>query len=523
MMPLAATSGTDPSGICFYMMGSALPIVMKSFLLHGIALWALAGATFISGHAQDFQKPQLDLNAAHRGTPDVDNAFLALSQPSAEIAGYFKTVRLVLEANRQSRIADQPKIAAAANAAGLVLTGGPMLGLTPEGEHTVWVRTAKPAKVEVKAQTADGTKTFGPVASTAEADLTAVIPLKGITPSRPLIYQIVVDGSEILIPEITPTAPAKEPAASETRILFGADFHKSGLWNTALLRQMASRKASAALLLGDLAADDRNNLVGLHRSDYLLRDLSPGWRALAAGTPILTTWDDHDYFDNDLSGIPEGFTAADRAAVRAVWHENWVNPGRDLDNTDHGIESRTRVGPCDVILLDTRSHRGPKGGEGAFLGREQIEWLEKQLADCKAPFLILSSGTMWSDEVSKGKDSWGVWDPAGRKRIFSMIAEKKLAVLLLSGDRHGARVMRIPWKAGHAFREFEVGSLGGHPGPSAKTEDDKFQLFGMEKTPLFGEFAFDTTGPEPAVTARILDAEGNEVYSERLRRSELIP
>ncbi len=104
-----------------------------------------------------------------------------------------------------------------------------------------------------------------------------------------------------------------------------------------------------------------------------------------------------------------------------------------------------------------------------------------------------------------------------------MIAEKKLAVLLLSGDRHGARVMRIPWKAGHAFREFEVGSLGGHPGPSAKTEDDKIQLFGMEKTPLFGEFAFDTTGPEPAVTARILDAEGNEVYSERLRRSELIP
>ncbi|MEY3895498.1 MAG: hypothetical protein RLZZ214_1017, partial [Verrucomicrobiota bacterium] len=324
---------------------------MKSLLLHGIPLLVLAGAASISGHAQNSQKPQLDLNSAHRGTPDVDNAFLALSQPSAEIARYFKAVRLVLEANRQSRIADQPTIAVAAEAAGLVLTGGPMLGLTPEGEHTVWVRTAIPAKVEVKAQTANGSKTFGPVASTEKSDLTAIIPVEGTVPGRPPIYQIVVDGNEIPIPEITRTAPAKEPAASETRILFGADFHKSGLWNTALLRQMASRKASAALLLGDLAADDRNNLVGLHRSDYLLRDLSPGWRALAAGTPILTTWDDHDYFDNDLSGIPAGFTAADRAAVRTVWHENWVNPGRDLDYTDRGIESRTRVGPCDVILL----------------------------------------------------------------------------------------------------------------------------------------------------------------------------
>jgi hypothetical protein len=31
-----------------------------------------------------------------------------------------------------------------------------------------------------------------------------------------------------------------------------------------------------------------------------------GWNA--ASTPIWATWDDHDYFDNDLSGVPTGFT-----------------------------------------------------------------------------------------------------------------------------------------------------------------------------------------------------------------------
>jgi hypothetical protein len=42
-----------------------------------------------------------------------------------------------------------------------------------------------------------------------------------------------------------------------------------------------------------------------------------------------TSWDDHDYFNNDLAGIPKGFTAKDRDAVRSVWHENWNNPEND--------------------------------------------------------------------------------------------------------------------------------------------------------------------------------------------------
>ncbi|MDX9909452.1 MAG: hypothetical protein RBS23_08325 [Mariniphaga sp.] len=51
-----------------------------------------------------------------------------------------------------------------------------------------------------------------------------------------------------------------------------------------------------------------------------------------------TSWDDHDYFNNDLGGIPEGFTAKDRDAVRSVWHENWNNP----ENENPGIYFKTR-------------------------------------------------------------------------------------------------------------------------------------------------------------------------------------
>jgi alkaline phosphatase D len=466
--------------------------------------------------------PVLDLGAAHRGTPEIDCALLATARPAGELAGFFQNARQVFAANPQARFADLPELADAAEAAGLRLTGGPMLGERSESGVLVWVRTTRPAEVEVTVETPDGARRFGPVASNAASDLAAVVPVTGLAPGSRYPYAVAVDGRAVPLPPGS-AIPALHEAGRPglTRIIFGADFHKTGLWNQALLGQMRARQAAAVLLLGDLAADDRNALVGLHRSDYLLRDLSPGWRALAAATAVHATWDDHDYFDNDLSGIPPGFTAADRAAVRAVWHENWVNPGRDPGAADRGIQFRTRVGPCDVIMLDTRSQRVRPGAPDAFLGPAQARWLERELAACTGPFVILTGGTMWSDNISNGKDSWGKWDPAGRERIFSLIEKHRLAVLLLSGDRHGARVLRIPRPSGRPLWEFEMGSLGGHPGPPAFGADRANQPFGLTGEALFGEFTFDTSGPGPAVTMRALDAAGTVRHTVTLTQADL--
>jgi alkaline phosphatase D len=305
-------------------------------------------------------------------------------------------------------------------------------------------------------------------------------------------------------------------------IAFGADFHKTGLWNRALLDQIRASGASALLLLGDNAVDDRDNKVGLHRSDYLLRDLSPGWRDLVASVPVYVTWDDHDYFNNDLSGIPPRFTAADRTAVRTVWTQSWNNPAYGFEDRGEGIFFRTRIGPCDVIMLDTRFFRTKPREPDCFLGADQMRWLAAELAACEGPFVILTSATMWSDYVSAGKDSWGIWDPKGREQILSLIEEKRIGgVLLLSGDRHGARVMRIPGPSGFMFHEFELGSLGAHPGPAAMGKEPGRQLFGVTRKTLFGSFTFDTTLDDPTVTVQIVDDAGVERFRRILTRSEM--
>jgi alkaline phosphatase D len=467
----------------------------------------------------------LDLKAAHRGTEEIDRALLDLSQPPDSIRAFFGAVRQAFGAHPMASFAELPAIREAAERHAIPVLGGPMLGALTHDGVRIWVRTVKPAQVEAWVRIAGTERRFGPVSSTVESDFTAVVPVTGLEPNTRHPYRVAVDGQSIPMPDGAVIATTPTPGdQARTTIAFGADFHKTGLWNRALLDRMRKSGSSAFLLLGDGAADDRDNQVGLHRSDYLLRDLSPGWRELVASTAVHATWDDHDYFNNDKSGIPTPFSAADRAAVRRVWTESWNNPSYGFEDRGEGIFFRTRLGPCDVIMLDTRFFRTERGEADSFLGAAQMRWLEDQLAACAGPFVIITSGTMWSDSITAGKDSWGVWDPESRERILALIEERRIGgVLLLSGDRHGARVMRLPRPSGYSFWEFELGSLGAHPGPPAMGDAPDQQPFALTGEAVFGVCTFDTTLADPTATIRIVDAEGKERYQVILTRSQLTP
>ena len=240
--------------------------------------------------------------------------------------------------------------------------------------------------------------------------------------------------------------------------------------------------------------------------------------------PLYSAWDDHDYFNNDLSGIPEGFTSEDREKVRKVWFENWNNPKVEKE----GIYFNTRLGPIEIIMLDTRSCRNvnQRGNYGSYLGSEQLEWLKYTLKNSNAPFKIISSGTMWSDYVTNGKDSWGTWDKMAREEIFSFIEKEKISgILLISGDRHGARAFTIPRKSGFKFYEFEIATLGGVPGPEAMAPDSANQLFGYHGNNLiaFGEFTFSSKNEMPEVTFRLISEFGNILEEHIIPVSILTP
>jgi len=496
---------------------------MKKNLLI-INLWILCLITVSIHHAQG----QIYLNQFHsklshaRGLEGSLELLNLCGEQPEHVQQIYEMAFEILSRDPQNSFSDLAKnkdFVQLCEENGIYHTGGPMLGNVSTQGVNIWIRTLYPANVTVRINDKGFIKTFGPVKSTAESDMRVVVNINGLEAGTRYPYEVLIDGKPVKsdIEAFFTTLPP-EGRLGKTNIVFGSCYHRWGLCNQRLAEQIISRKPFAILLNGDIAAQDRNNDIAMHRADYLLRDFHTAWKGLVSKIPVYATWDDHDYFDNDKYNIPEGYTRKDKENVCRVFRNSWNNP--PYGNETGGVFFRTRIGPADVIMLDNRYFRK----KGAYLGEKQMKWLEEQLLDCKGPFIILSNGTMWSDYVSNGKDSWGVYDPEGREKIFNLIERNKIGgVLLISGDRHGARGFKIPRPSGFNFYEFGAASLGGRVGPLPIRADWDTQLYGISGEYAFGEFSFDTTLSDPEVTFRLIHENGVVLYEITLKRSELTP
>ena len=465
---------------------------------------------------------QVTLSEAHVGNLKVDTKLLDSYELLPEnIRDFYLNSRAVLSSDPDTDFSN-PLILKTAKKYNIPLMGGPMLGKLQTTSVNIWLRPSSTDEITVKVSASDGSsersykeKSVGP-GKEQRMDLDGLL--------ADTNYHYVVFTNKKKVGEGTfKTAPSSNQKEI-FKLVFGSCFHKIGLHNPNLINQILKRKPQAMMLLGDIAADDRENRINMHRADYLLRDVSKPWRQLAANVPLYASWDDHDYLNNDLSGIPKGFTEADIDSLRAMWQQNWVNP----ENQGEGIYFNTRIGPVEIIMLDTRSCRQQenRGEYGSYLGTEQLAWLKETLKNSTAPFKVISSGTMWSDDISNGKDSWGIWDTQAREEIFNFIEKENIpGVLLISGDRHGARGFTIPRPSGFIFYEFEAASLGGVPGPDALAKDATNQLFGYPGKDViaFGEFTFDTSGEKPIVTFRLIDQYGSVLEKYILPYQKLSP
>ena len=465
---------------------------------------------------------RVTLPEAHIGNLEIDtkllDSYLLLPHPARQ---FYLDARSVFSTTEDANFT-HPQIVESAQENQILLMGGPLLGNLKEDEITLWMRPSTAAPLVIKVVKSDGSDEKSFVNTPVGPGVELRIRIEGLSPDTNYEYTVYAE-NQIIAKGHFRTAPVPGEK-SKFRLAFGSCFHKIGLHNPNLIHQILERKPQAMMLLGDIAVDDRENRIAMHQSDYLLRDMSLPWQKLAANVPIYTAWDDHDYLNNDLSGIPARFTASDREALRKVWQQNWNNP----ENKSEGIFFNTRTGPVELIMLDTRSCRNveQRGQYGSYLGTAQLKWLREVLLTSSAPFKVISSGTMWSDYITDGKDSWGTWDTLAREEIFNLTETEKISgVILISGDRHGARGFTIPRPSGFALYEFEVASLGGVPGPDAMAKNQANQLFGYHgsDTVAFGEFTFDNSGDEPFVIFRLINETGVMLHELVLPYSQLTP
>ena len=267
-------------------------------------------------------------------------------------------------------------------------------------------------------------------------------------------------------------SPSGQPAGPAIqRIAFGSCVHQrrpQPIWDDVL-----AARPDLFVFLGDNIYGDTRDL-GVLEGEYAKLAAQPGFQRLRASTPVLATWDDHDYGEND-AGAEFPMKEPFRQAFLRFWGEPEGSPRWARD----GVYTSARFGPSgqrlQLILLDLRYNRTPISRQIAFpndrvyerwvrrelaagravpgpyarnpdlsatmLGERQWAWLHERLRQPADLRLIGSSLQVLADFT--GWEAWANY-PRDQARLFDAIRQTAArGVVFLSGDMHYGELSRL--------------------------------------------------------------------------------
>ena len=280
---------------------------------------------------------------------------------------------------------------------------------------------------------------------------------------------------------ITPmSSAALDSSKALTRIAFGSCLNETKeqtVWNT-----IAADNPDLFLFIGDnvygdaYSSDPRwpDPTMPKMRDSYNTLAAVPEFAAFRAQTPLMTTWDDHDYGQND-GGAYYPF----KKLAEQIYLDAWDVPAGDERRARDGVHTSKIIGPegqrVQIILLDTRyfrtelqatDKRGAEGKEryvpmedahGTMLGEAQWDWLADELKKPADLRLLVSSIQVHAD--GHGWEAWRTM-PAERNKLYNMIDESGAqGVVILSGDRHAGSIYRRDDVTDYPLYEVTASSL----------------------------------------------------------------
>lgn len=324
---------------------------------------------------------------------------------------------------------------------------------------------------------------------------------------------------------------AEEPGFTLERLAFGSCYRE--LEPCPGLERLALEKPQLYLALGDNIYGDTAD-AGLLRRKYRRLSRQPAWQALARGTRVLATWDDHDYGADD-----SGRDYPSLEASKEIFLDFFDEPAGSPRRSRKGIHGATLLGPPEkrvqILMLDLRSFRSPirkaaartypelgryepLGGddEQVMLGEAQWEWLEAELRKpARLRFIGLSTQL---GSAFNGHEAWANL-PRERERFFELLKRTRAeGVILLSGDTHWAE-LSLEERPG-LYPVYDLTSSGLNQGwPQLGANPNR--LGAGYPHPNGGLVEIDWSLPDPRVRLRVLDAGGRAVIDFPLALSEL--
>lgn len=361
-------------------------------------------------------------------------------------------------------------------------------------------------------------------------------------------------GATTLVPAVRAEGESAEAPASDphvalertlTRIGFGSCAEggkEQPIWDAIL-----AKKPELFLFLGDNVYGDTRDM-GVLRARYAELAGQPGFRRLRGSTPVVATWDDHDFGEDDAGG---DFPMKEQS--RQVFLEFWEEPADSPRRARDGVYASYVFGPpgrrVQVIMLDLRYNRTPlvrqdHGSRGyrswalarhrkgldvpgpyarnpdtraTMLGERQWQWMGRQLELPAELRLVVSSVQVLAD--FPGWEGWALF-PRDQQRLIDLIRQKRAnGVVFLSGDMHYSELSTLDVNV--PYRLWDLTSSGLTEVWPALTPNAN-RTSDVVREPNFGLVEIDWQASPAVVTLSVLDQSGSRRIEQQLPLTELV-
>jgi alkaline phosphatase D len=488
----------------------------------------------------------------------------------------------------------------------LALSGRPRAGWgVQSGDVTadsalVWVRSDRPARMIVETSATESFRNprrwQGPLLG-MDTDFTGTTRLRGLPPGRQVHYRVLLADPDDPrrtsepVPGTFRTVPAHR--RDGVRFLWSGDLAGQGwginpdLGGYRIFDAMARLDPDFFLFSGDTVYADgpiaptaalpgggiwRNvtteekakvaETLAEYRGNFRYNLLDDNLRRFNAQVPAIVQWDDHEVRNNWYPGQVVADTdtrytekSVDVLAARArrafgeYFPVSTLRPGA----REGRMYRVLRQGPLlDVFVLDMRSYRNANSPDDrtvdpqGILGREQLEWLKRELARSRAVWKVIAADMPIGLVVPDGQEGRPHFEaiaqgdpgaPLGRElqiaELLRFVKHRRITgTVWLTADVHHTSAQHYqPSRAAFTdfepFWEFVSGPLNAGSFPASALDDTFGPQRVFVKAPsvgnvspagghqFFGEVAID--GDSAELTVRLREQDGSVLFTQVLQ------
>ena len=329
--------------------------------------------------------------------------------------------------------------------------------------------------------------------------------------------------------------PYAEGQNEVSRIAFGSCGHQEKPLN--IFKTVVGHQPDLFIFLGDNIYGDTDKMSVLKKK-YRKLKRNKNFQLLEESVPIIATWDDHDYGQDDIGKYYSKKVQSKKIFLK-FFQEPKNSPRREHEGIYTSYEFIQDGKKLQIILLDCRTFRNdllPYNGnlkgdttykydldyspytssDSTMLGDEQWKWLEGELKK-PADVRIIGSSTQFATQYN-GYEAWANF-PLEQKRMLDLIKRTKAnGVFFISGDVHYSELCELPNEGSYPIYDLTCSGL---------TEEwrfatpNKYRIGQAVMENHFGVIEIDWKAKDPMIQLQVWDKDNKLRIEKHLNLSQL--